>query len=174
MGATYDGCHPSQSLDGPRIGHPGTSSVLTIRSRLSSTRAGPASDQVQPPHDLVQLLLGIAGPDQQAVCYAMFPEPRGLPGEHDAPLSCCCMGPGFSAVSEGHGVKPVAVQKPAQAAEIRIHHETDPAQRPGSQSHKRRNVECLEDRVDADSVTIGNQMIPSNRIAVHEDQLDLE
>jgi hypothetical protein len=75
---------------------------------------------MQPLHDLVQLLLGIAGPDQQAVCHTMSLEPRGLPGEHNASLPGFCMGPRFSVVSEGHGVKSVAEQKPAQSAEIRI------------------------------------------------------
>ena len=59
---------PSQDaeleLGGPRVGHSWTSSVLRKRSRILSTRVGLASDQMQPLHDLVQLLLGIAGPDQ--------------------------------------------------------------------------------------------------------------
>ena len=80
---------------------------------VSGVGAGPASDQMQPLHDLVQLLVGIAGPDQQAVCYTMFLEPRGLPGEQDVTLPGCWMGPGFPAVSEGHDVKPEALQKPA-------------------------------------------------------------
>ncbi len=61
----------------------------------------------------------------------------------------------------------------AQFFEIRIHRETDPAQGPGPQPHERRNVEGFENRVDADPVSIGNQAVSCNRIAVDEDQLDL-
>ena len=75
---------------------------------------------MQPLHDLVQLLMGIAGSDQQAVCHTIFLEPGRFPGEHDACLPGFCVGLGILVVSKGYGVKPLAVQKPAQAAEIRI------------------------------------------------------
>ncbi len=85
------------------------------------------------------------------MCHTIFLEPRGLPGEHDA----WWIGPGFPAVSKGHGVKPMALQKLTEFGEICIHRETGPTQRFGSQPHQRLDVEGLEDRKDADSVTIG-------------------
>ena len=53
------------------------------RIRLPSTRVGLVPDQLQPLHDLLQLLLGIDGVDEQAVRHTMLLEKGGIPGEDD-------------------------------------------------------------------------------------------
>ncbi len=58
---------------------------------------------MQPMQDLLQLLPGVAGVDQEAMGHSMLLEPGDVPGEHYASLPNC-----FSALRHGHDVKPVA------------------------------------------------------------------